>query len=396
VRPKQRPSIVAAKAKLASNAAIPSWSPRVSRSHKILTAVFTVAALALAACAIVLSYEASCDPPAAAPSSSAQMKAVVSRCYGSSEVLELVEVPKPAPADHELLVRVRAAGVNPLDWHYMRGKPYLMRVESGVGRPKDSRTGVDFSGVVEAVGKNVVRFRIGDEVFGSASGAFAEYVIVREDRAVTLKPGNVTFEQAAAVPVAAITALQALRDKAKVQPGQKILINGASGGVGTFAVQIAKSMGADVTAVCSTRNVALVTALGADRVIDYTREDLTQREEKYDAIIDNVSSHSLLAYRQVLKPDGKLVVVGSIDDGAWLGPLKSLFGAMVLDPFLSQEVFGLLASQNQADLDALRDLMASSKITSLIDRRYRLDETPQAIAYVEEGHARGKVVINLE
>jgi NADPH:quinone reductase-like Zn-dependent oxidoreductase len=396
VRPKQRPSIVAAKAKLASNAAIPSWSPRVSRSPKILTAVFTVAALALAACAIVLSYEASCDPPAAAPSSSAQMKAVVSRCYGSSEVLELVEVPKPAPADHELLVRVRAAGVNPLDWHYMRGKPYLMRVESGVGRPKDSRTGVDFSGVVEAVGKNVVRFRIGDEVFGSASGAFAEYVIVREDRAVTLKPGNVTFEQAAAVPVAAITALQALRDKAKVQPGQKILINGASGGVGTFAVQIAKSMGADVTAVCSTRNVALVTALGADRVIDYTREDLTQREEKYDAIIDNVSSHSLLAYRQVLKPDGKLVVVGSIDDGAWLGPLKSLFGAMVLDPFLSQEVFGLLASQNQADLDALRDLMASSKITSLIDRRYRLDETPQAIAYVEEGHARGKVVINLE
>lgn len=349
--------------------------------------------VATAGFALVLSHDASCGAAATLPVESPQMKAVVSRCYGPPDVLEIADVAKPSPADGELLVRVHAAGVNPLDWHYMRGKPYVMRFESGFGRPADSRTGVDFAGTVEAIGRSVQRFRVGDPVFGASNGSFAEYVVVREDRAVTLKPDNVTFEQAASVPVAAVTALQALRDKARVQPGQKVLINGASGGVGTFAVQIAKSMGAEVTGVCSARNVDMVRSLGADRVIDYTREDFTRDAHKYDVILDNVSNHSLLDYKRVLEPDGKLVVVGSIDDGSWLGPLGSLLWTLALSPFVSQEVFPLFATLNQADMETLRDLMQSSKMTPVIDRRYELSEAREALAYQEGGRARGKVVI---
>jgi NADPH:quinone reductase-like Zn-dependent oxidoreductase len=255
--------------------------------------------------------------------------------------------------------------------------------------------GVDFAGTVEAVGGNVKRFRPGDEVFGGRSGAFAEYVTIREDRALVLKPGNMTFEQAASVPIAAITALQALRDKGKIKSGQKVLINGASGGVGTFAVQIAKSFGAEVTGVCSTRNVEMVRSIGADHVIDYTQEDYTKSGQRYDLIIDNVGNHSLLVNRRVLNPDGIFVIVGG-PKGQWLGPLMRPIKALILSPFVGQEFVMLLAELRKDDLALLGDLMQAGKLKPVIDRRYRLSEVPAAIRYSEEGHARGKIVVGLE
>jgi NADPH:quinone reductase-like Zn-dependent oxidoreductase len=324
------------------------------------------------------------------------MKAVVYRCYGPPDVLKVEDIEKPTPADNQVLVKVRAASVNPLDWHFMRGKPYMMRMMAGVGAPNDSRLGVDFAGTVEAVGKNVTRFKPGDDVFGGRNGAFAEYVAVREDRAVVLKPSNVTFEQAASVPVAAVTALQALRDQGHIQPGQKVLINGASGGVGTFAVQIAKSFGADVTGVCSTKNVAMVRSIGADHVIDYTQEDFTKSGQRYDLILDNVGSHSLLEYRHALNPKGIVVIVGGPNTGAWIGPMDAVIRAKVLSPFVSQQFSFFLAELNPEDLGLIRDLLQSGKVSPVIDRRYKLNEVPAAIAYLEEGHSRGKVVINLE
>jgi NADPH:quinone reductase-like Zn-dependent oxidoreductase len=269
----------------------------------------------------------------------------------------------------------------------------------GLRKPTDTRLGVDFAGTVEAVGKNVTKFKPGDGVFGGRDGAFAEYVCVRESRAVALKPANVTFEQAASVPIAGITALQGLRDKGKVRPGQKVLINGASGGVGTFAVQIAKSMGADVTGVCSTRNLDMVRSLGADHVIDYTKEDFTKGDQRYDVILDNVANHSLSECRRVLNPDGKYVLIGGggVNEGRWLGPgLTHAFKAMVLSKFVSQKMGMMLAELNQKDLTALADLMQSGKVTPVIDRTYKLSELPQAIQYLEQGHARGKVVVNVD
>jgi NADPH:quinone reductase-like Zn-dependent oxidoreductase len=323
------------------------------------------------------------------------MKAIVARCYGPPEVLKLAEVQKPIPKDNELLVKVRAASVNPLDWHMMRGSPYIMRLDAGIGAPKDTRMGVDFAGTVEAVGRNVTQFKVGDEVFGGRDGAFAEYIQVREDRAVALKPSNITFEQAAAVPIAALTALQALRDQGHLQRGQRVLINGASGGVGTFAIQIAKSIGAEVTGVCSTRNVEMVRKLGADRVIDYTKESYTSGTEQYDLILDNVGNEGLLASRRVLKPDGIFVIIGG-PKGDWLGPLASPLKAMVVSPFVKQKMGFFIASMDPKDLNTLRDLMQSGAVTPVIDRTYPLAQTPEAVAYVEEGHARGKVVITVE
>ena len=324
-----------------------------------------------------------------------QMKAIVYCDYGSPDVLKVEDIEKPAPGDDQVLVRVRAASVNPLDWHYMRGTPYFMRLGAGLRKPKVTRLGVDFAGTVEAVGRNVNRFKPGDEVFGGRTGAFAQYVLVREDRAVALKPANLTFEQAASVGVAAITALQGLRDKGQIQPGQKVLINGASGGVGTFAVQIAKSFGADVTGVCSTRNVDMVRSIGADHVIDYTKEDFTKSAERYDLILDNVGNHSLLESRRVLNPKGKYIMVGG-PAGRWIDPLPRAISALVLSRFVSQDIRLFLADLNQSDLNILRDLMQAGKVTPVIDRRYRLSEIPEAIRYLEQGHARGKVVITLE
>ena len=368
----------------------------MKRRYKVLGAILMLVVVALSSLALVLSHDSPCGAAQALPTGTQSMRAVVYRCYGPPEVLKVEDVAKPTLADDRVLVRVRAASVNPLDWHYMRGKPYIMRGMTGVGAPKSVRIGVDFAGVIEAVGTNVRRFKSGDEVFGGAVGAFGEYVTVGENRALALKPTNVTFEQAAAVPIAAITALQALRDKGKIQPGQKVLINGASGGVGTFAVQIAKALGADVTGVCSTRNVAMVRSIGADHVIDYTQEDFTQGPQRYDLILDNVGTHSLSEYRRVLNPHGALVIVGALDKGQWLGPLSGSVKAMLLAPFVSQKLIFMLAELHQSDLDVLRDLMQTGKLTPVIDRSYKLGETAEAIRYLEQGHARGKVVITVE
>jgi NADPH:quinone reductase-like Zn-dependent oxidoreductase len=323
------------------------------------------------------------------------MRAIVYRCYGSTDVLELADIEKPTPADDEVLVKVHAASVNPLDWHYMRGSPYLMRLGSGIGAPKNTGMGADFAGTVEAVGKNVTRFKPGEEVFGGSSGAFAEYVTIPEDRGIVLKPANMSFAQAASVPVAAITALQALRDKGKIESGQKVLINGASGGVGTFAVQIAKSFGAEVTGVCSTRNLAMVRSIGADHVIDYTQDDYTISGQRYDLIVDMVGNHSLLANRGVLNPNGKFVIVGG-PKGNWLAPLMNPLKALFLSPFVDQEFGMMLARFRQDDLVTLAELLQAGKMTPVIDRSYRLSEVPDAIRYSEEGHARGKIVIDVE
>ena len=326
------------------------------------------------------------------------MKAITYCDYGIAN-LKLEEIEKPTPNDDQILVRVRAASVNPYDWHFIEGTPKIMRAMGvGLRKPKDTRLGVDFAGTVEAVGKNVTQFKPGDEVFGGRGGAFGEYVCPRATRAVALKPSNVTFEQAASVNIAGITALQALRDKGKVQPGQKVLINGASGGVGTFAVQIAKSFGADVTGVCSTRNVDLVRSLGADHVIDYTKEDFAKGEQRYDVILDNVPNHSLSECRQILNPNGKYVMIGGggPNDNRWIGPFGRVIHTLILSPFINQKMGMMMADANQNDLTILGDMMQSRKLKPVIDRTYKLDQVPDAIRYLEEGHARGKVVINVD
>ena len=362
---------------------------------KVAGSILIFFALAITSLAIVLSHNAACGPAPAISGETVLMKAIVYRCYGSPDVLNFEDIAKPTPADDEVLVKVVAASVNPLDWHYMRGSPYLMRLGSGLGAPDDSSMGVDFAGTVEAVGRNVKRFNPGDEVFGGRGGAFAEYVTVPEDRALVRKPANITFAQAASVPIAAITALQALRDKGKLKPGHKVLINGASGGVGTFAVQIAKSFGAEVTGVCSTRNAEMVRSIGADHIIDYTREDYTESGKQYDLIIDMVGNHSLMANKRVLKPEGIFVIVGG-GKGNWLGPLMNPIKALMLSPFVSQEFVLLLADLSKDDLAILGDLMKTGKVNPVIDRRYRLSDVPVAIRYSEEGHAQGKIIIDME
>ncbi len=363
--------------------------------YKVAGGILIFMAVAISSLALVLSHNSACGPAPAVADETELMKAIVYRCYGSPDVLEFADVEKPTPADDEVLVKVVAASVNPLDWHRMRGSPYIMRLGSGLGAPNRTSMGVDFAGTIEAVGKNVKRFKPGDEVFGGRSGAFAEYVAVPEDRALVLKPANMTFEQAASVPIAAITALQALRDKGKIESGQKVLINGASGGVGTFAVQIAKSFGAEVTGVCSTRNLEMVRSIGADHVIDYKKEDYTESGKRYDLIIDMVGNHGLLANRKALEPDGILVMVGGAK-GNWLAPLMGPIKALLLSPFVDQELGMILAQLRKDDLAILAKLMQAGKVTPVIDRRYRLSEVPAAIRYSEKGHARGKIIIYLK
>jgi NADPH:quinone reductase-like Zn-dependent oxidoreductase len=310
-------------------------------------------------------------------------------------VIRLENIVRPSVADNEVLVKIRAASANALDWRSLRGEPYIMRLDGGFGTPKNPQLGRDFAGVIEVVGKNVTRFKVGDEVFGgSGRGTFAEYVSVREAGSITLKPAKLTFEEAASMPVGAITALQALRDEARVQPGQKVLINGASGAVGTFAVQIAKVLGAEVTGVCSTQNVEMVRSLGADHVVDYTREDFTRSNQSYDVIVDNVGNRSLLAYRRVMQPKGILVIVGA-DKGKWVAPFAGVLEAMTLSPFVSQKAGMLMASLSPEDLTFLADLAQAGKVKPIIDRRYGLAEVPDALRYLEGGHARAKVVITV-
>jgi NADPH:quinone reductase-like Zn-dependent oxidoreductase len=328
------------------------------------------------------------------------MKAVIYSKYGSPDVLQIKDVAKPVPKDNEVLIRVRAASVNPLDWHFMRGTPYIVRMMAGLLKPKVIRLGVDVAGQVEAVGRNVTRFKPGNEVFGACRGAFAEYACTLESSLV-LKPENVTFEQAASVQVAATTALQGLRDKGRIQPGQKVLINGAAGGVGTFAVQIAKSFGAEVTGVCSTRNVDLVRSIGADRVIDYTKDDYTRQDfttagQRYDLILDCAGNHSLFACRRVLAPKGIHVGVGG-PSGPWMiGALARAITGPVLSRLVGQKFVTFMARSSKEDLAIMRELMKTGKVTPVIDKRYSLSEVPEAIRYLEKGHARGKIVITLE
>jgi NADPH:quinone reductase-like Zn-dependent oxidoreductase len=325
------------------------------------------------------------------------MKAVVYRNFGSPDILRCEEIEKPAPGDNEVLVKVRAASINPLDWKLMKGGPFLVRLLLGLGKPKIKRPGVDVAGQVEAVGRNVTQFKPGDEVFGTCPGAFAEYATASGMKsALVLKPDNVTFEQAASAPVAGLTALQGLRDKGRIQPGRKVLINGAAGGVGTFAVQVARSFGANVTGVCSTRNFDMVRSIGADRVIDYTQQDFTKSGEHYDLIFDCVGNHSFSACRRVLNPTGILIMVGAPNDAPLFGLLARLIGALVLSQFVNRKMVFFIARVNQKDLTILRKLMAIGKVTPVIDRRYRLSEAPEAFRYMEAGHARGKVIITPE
>jgi NADPH:quinone reductase-like Zn-dependent oxidoreductase len=352
--------------------------------------------LAIGAFALTISHTSACPPAVDSARGDATMQAIRSRCYGAAPVLRLEHVAKPVPEDDMLLVRVRAAGVNPLDWHMMRGEPYILRMDAGIGSPKDARMGVDFSGTVEAVGKAVTKFKPGDEVFGGSKGSFGEYVRIRESGAVALKPANVTHQQAAAVPIAAVTALQALRDQGKLKAGEKVLVNGASGGVGSYAVQIAKAMGAEVTAVCSTRNVSMVASLGADRVLDYTAVDYTAGDARYDLIVDAVGNRNLRDMEKVLAPGGIAVMVGGTGRDPWIGPLTVPIKIMAYGPFTDREFKFFIAGLNQADLAWLAGLMQSGHVISVIDRTYPLAQAPDAVAYVEEGHARGKVVVTVD
>jgi NADPH:quinone reductase-like Zn-dependent oxidoreductase len=341
------------------------------------------------------------------------MKAIVYHNCGSPDVLQYEEIEKPAPEDNEVLIKVRAASVNPLDLGELKGVPYIFRIVLGLRKPgvtRPGRPGVDVAGLVEAVGRNVTHFKPGDEVFGVCisnpqasgvkvwvhhQGAFAEYACVPESKLV-LKPNNVTFEQAASVPVAALTALQGLRNKGHIQPGQRVLIHGAAGGVGTFAVQIAKSFGADVTAVSSTGNVDMVRSIGADQVIDYTQEDFTKSGQHYDLIFDCYANHPLSACKRVLNRKGIYVGVGAPATAGGIGILTRLVQMLVFSRLKSQKLITFLAKPSKDDLIILRDLVATGKVTPVIDRCYRLREVPEAIRYLEQGHARGKVVITLE
>ncbi len=325
------------------------------------------------------------------------MKAVVQDTYGSAAVLETRGIDRPEITEEKVLVRVRAAGVNPGDWAIMSGLPYIARPVYGLRKPKNAVRGTDVAGTVEAVGTGVRRFQPGEEVFGwcgGLGGAFAEYASVSED-ALAPKPANLNFEEAAGVPMAGLVALQALRDHGGVRAGQKVLINGASGGIGTFAVQIAKALGAEATGVCSTRNVEMVRSIGADHVIDYTREDFTHNDQRYDFILDNVANHSLSDLRRALTPKGTLVPNGGGFDNRWFAGGGRVIGANVLDRFVSHRLRPFLVSPKLEDLVVLKELIEAGKVMPVIDRAYPLGETPEAIGHVGGGHARGKITVTV-
>lgn len=349
----------------------------------------------IAVLAVLISYDSACPSPRQSGGEGPDsFQAYVYRCYGDAEVLESTRLPIPEPGAGQVLVKVHAASVNPLDWHYMHGSPYLMRLQAGIGAPDNPRIGRDVAGTVAAVGEGVTRFAVGDAVFGGADGAFAEYVLMRASGSIAAKPDALSFEQAAAVPVAALTALQALRDNAQVAPGERVLINGASGGVGTFAVQIADSLGAHVTGVSSARNHDLVRSLGADEVIDYRTADYTDGEARYDVIIDNVGNHSIPANVSVLSAGGRLVMVGA-SKGDWVAPLVNPLLSLVYQPFVEQELMVLMARLDGDDLATVAQMMADGEVVAVIDRRFSLEELPAAIRYSETGRARGKILVQV-
>ena len=368
------------------------WIKRIAAALGILVVV------GLTILAFALSYDAPCGSPPAVTGGGATMKAVTRRCYGTPDVLAVEQVERPAPESGQVLVKVRAAAINPLEWHRVRGTPYLMRLGEGFGAPTDPRLGIDYSGEVVAVGPGVTRFKPGDAIFGGRDGSLAEYVAAREQGSIALKPANVSFEQAAGAYVAGLTALQALRDAAAVRPGQKVLINGASGGVGTFAVQIAKAYGAEVTAVCSKRNVDLVRSLGADHVVDYTQQDFTQTDERYDVVMDNVANRPILGIRRILKPKGTYLVIGGggPDTDPWFGAFAAPVKAWFISRFVDEDLRFFLSHASLEDTVALGKLMEEGKVTPVVDRTYRLDEIQAAMRYLETGRARGKVVITID
>jgi NADPH:quinone reductase-like Zn-dependent oxidoreductase len=321
------------------------------------------------------------------------VKAIVYDRYGSPDVLRCEEIPSPVPAAGEVLVRVSAAALNPLDWHYMRGAPYGFRFMSGLTRPKERCLGMDVAGWVEAVGVEVTERQPGDEVFGVCRGAFAEKVCARAANLIA-KPSNIDFEQAAAAPVAAFTALQSLRDKAHIKAGQTLLVNGAAGGVGTFAIQMGKYFGAEVTGVCSSRNVDLVRSLGADHVVDYLKEDFTQSARRYDVMLDCIGNHSLTACRRILRESGVCILIGA-PTGRWVAPMGRFLRASASSLLTSRRLIPVAAKWSGDDLRLIADLMASGMIKPVIDRRYPLDQVPDAIGYLEQGRARGKVIIDV-
>jgi NADPH:quinone reductase-like Zn-dependent oxidoreductase len=365
---------------------------------RIAAALGLLVVAGLAAGAIALSHDSSCGPPPATTAQGETIRAVTRRCYGTPDVLAVERIAKPVPANDQVLVKVRAAAINPLEWHRVRGTPYVMRLGEGIGAPQEPRLGIDYAGEVVAVGVDVTRFKPGDAIFGGRDGALAEYVAAKADGSVALKPANVSFEQAAGVYVAGLTALQALRDGGAVKPGQKVLINGASGGVGTFAVQIAKALGAEVTAVCSTRNVALVRSLGADHVVDYTKDDFTQTAVRYDVVMDTVANRPLLELRRILAPTGKYLVIGGggPDANPWVGAFAAPLKAWAISHFVDQDMKFFLSHGGQADTIALARLMEEGKVTPVVDRIYRLEEIQDAMRYLETGRARGKVVLTMQ
>jgi NADPH:quinone reductase-like Zn-dependent oxidoreductase len=320
------------------------------------------------------------------------MKAIVRSRYGSPECLRFEEIPSPEVSAGKVLVKVRASSVNPYDWHMMRGEPYLLRMSEGVRRPKDQGIGIDLAGTVEAVGEGVTGFKVGDEVFGSGAGAFAELAVANEKRLAN-KPAGVSFEAAAVIPCAGVTALMGLQ-RGEVRAGQRVLVNGASGGVGSFAVQIAKSMGATVTGVCSTRNVDLVTSIGADEVVDYTKDDFSRREQKFDVVIDTVGNRSLTALRRALTTDGTLLLAAGAK-GKWFRPVALMLKGIVTSKFVHHKIRVVMAATSREALDELAALVQSGAVTPVIDRSYSLTECAQAVQYVEAGHARGKVVVEV-
>lgn len=364
--------------------------------YKILTGAAGVLVVSIAVLAVVLAHESACPPlQESAPVRGDSMRAVMQRCYGEPEVLRVEQTAKPSPGAGQVLVKVHAAGLNPYDWHMTTGRPYLLRLFKGLGAPTSPLAGSDFAGIVESVGAGVTRFKAGDEVFGGKHGALAEFVAVNETGDIAHKPATVSFEDAAGIPIAAVTALQALRDHGGVSPGHKVLINGASGGVGTYAVQIAKHFGAEVTAVCSTRNLEMVRSLGADHVIDYTREDFTKGAQRYDLIFDTAGNHDILELRDALTPTGTLVGIGGSKTENWLGPIWRMAKRKVLGAFVEQKLVSFVASVNAADLEFLASLAADGKMRTVIDRRYSLEESAAALEYIGTRRARGKVIVTI-
>jgi NADPH:quinone reductase-like Zn-dependent oxidoreductase len=365
----------------------------VKLRYKILNGIAAVIVLGIGVLMITVSHDSPCPPAPALAAGTDSMHAVMTRCYGVPQGARLETVAKPKPGDGQVLIKVHASSVNPAEWYTVSGQPYMVRLMNGIGAPKDSHAGYDMAGVVEAVGPNVTLFKPGDEVFGGAWGAYADYVLAREQGGIIKKPPELSFEDAAAMPIAAITALQGLRDQAHIAAGKKVLINGASGGVGTYGVQIAKALGAEVTGVCSTRNVEMVRSLGADHVVDYTKENFTKGKERYDIILDNVGSQDFSDMADVMKPDGVIVVVGGSKKGPFLGPIKRILWSKLVH--IDPKITFYLARVNKADLEMLANWAREGKLKSVIDRRYPLEQAGAALAYLGEGHARGKVVVTV-